>query len=96
VFRFYFGAATPSVELLGRISCWSPLGVPPGVMHAPNLYFYNNHCHIGVWVLVRSYLSSNNVAVHRFVKPHLMINIVLIVFFLFLLVVGDLFSNAMN
>jgi hypothetical protein len=36
--------------------------------------------------LLRSYLSSNSVAVHRFVKPHLVINTVLGVFYLFLLV----------
>jgi hypothetical protein len=24
-------------RLLGRVSCWSPLGVPSGVVHAPNL-----------------------------------------------------------
>jgi hypothetical protein len=34
-----FGVVTPYVEPLGRVSCWSPLGVPPGVVHAPNLYF---------------------------------------------------------
>jgi hypothetical protein len=60
--------------------------VRPGVTHAPNLYFNSIHHHIRVWVLLRSYLSSNNIAVHRFVRPHLMINAVLIVFFLFLLV----------
>jgi hypothetical protein len=32
-------------------------------------------------VMHRSYLSSNSVVVHRFVRPHLMINTVLIVFF---------------
>jgi hypothetical protein len=57
-----------------------------GVMQAPNLYFISNHHHIRVWVLLRSYLSSNSVVVHRFVRPHLVINAVLIVFFLFLLV----------
>jgi hypothetical protein len=39
-----------------------------------------------VWVFLRSYLSSNNVIVHRFVRPQLVINIVLVVLFLFLLV----------
>jgi hypothetical protein len=39
-----------------------------------------------VWVLLRSYLSSNSVAVHCFVRPHLVINTYLIVFFLFFLV----------
>jgi hypothetical protein len=32
-------------------------------------------------VMLRSYLSSNSVVVHRFVRPHLMINTVLIAFF---------------
>jgi hypothetical protein len=39
-----------------------------------------------VWVLLRSYLSSNIVVVHRFVTPHLVINAILISFILFLLV----------
>jgi hypothetical protein len=69
---------------LGRVSCWSPLGVPPGVVHARNHYFNSIHRHIRVWVLLRSYLSSNNIVVHRFVRPHLVINAVLIAFFLFL------------
>jgi hypothetical protein len=36
--------------------------------------------------LLRSYLSSNSIVVYQFVRPHLMINAALIVFFLFLLV----------
>jgi hypothetical protein len=60
--------------------------VRPEVTHAPNLYFTSSHHHIRVWVLLRSYLSSNSVVVHRFVRPHLLINAVLIAFFLFLLV----------
>jgi hypothetical protein len=36
--------------------------------------------------LLRSYMSSNNVVVHRFVRPRLVINVVLIALFLFLLV----------
>jgi hypothetical protein len=55
-------------------------------VHAPNLYFNSSRRHIGVWVLLRSYLSLNSVVVHQFVKPHLVINVVLIAFFLFLLV----------
>jgi hypothetical protein len=31
-------------------------------------------------------MSSNNIAIHQFVRPHLIINAVLIAFFLFLLV----------
>jgi hypothetical protein len=54
-------------------------------VHAPNLYFNSSHRRIRVWVLLRTYLSSNSVIVHRFVKPHLAINAVLIAFFLFLL-----------
>jgi hypothetical protein len=60
--------------------------VRPGVSHTPNLYFTISHCHIRVWVVLRSYLSSNNIVVHEFMKPHLVINAILIVFFLFLLV----------
>jgi hypothetical protein len=55
-------------------------------VHAPNLYFNSSHHHIRVLVLLRSYLSSNSVVVHWFVKPHLVINAVLIASFLFLLV----------
>jgi hypothetical protein len=69
VFRFYFGVATPSVKLLGRVSCWSLLGVRPGLTHIPNLYFISSCHHIKVLVLLRSYLSSNIVVVHRFVTP---------------------------
>jgi hypothetical protein len=38
-------------------------------VHAPNLYFNSRHRHIRVWILLRSYLSSNNVIVHRFETP---------------------------
>jgi hypothetical protein len=55
-------------------------------VHTPNSYFNSSHHHIRVWVFLISYLSSNSVAVHRFVKPHLEINAVLIAFFLLLLV----------
>jgi hypothetical protein len=84
--RFCFGVATPSVGPLDRVSCWSPLGVPPGVVHAPNLYFNSSRHHIRVWIFLRSYLSSNSIVVYRFMRPHLVINVVLIAFFLFLLV----------
>jgi hypothetical protein len=60
--------------------------VRSGVTHAPNLYFNSNRHHIRVWVLLRSYMSSNRVIVHRFVKPHLMIIAVLIVFFFYIFV----------
>jgi hypothetical protein len=59
--------------------------VRPGVTHASNFYFTNIHRHIRVWIFLRSYLSSNSIVVYRFVRPHLMINAALIVFFLFLL-----------
>jgi hypothetical protein len=60
--------------------------VRPGFTPAPNLYFNSSCHHIRVSVLLRSHISSNNIVVHRFVKPHLVINAVLIAFFLFLLV----------
>jgi hypothetical protein len=62
-------------------------------MQAPNLYFISNHHHIRVWVLLRSYLSSNSVVVHRFVRPHLVINAVFIAFFMFLLVFLIMFAG---
>jgi hypothetical protein len=71
---------------LGRVSCWSPLGVPPRVVHVLNLYFNSSHYHIRVWFLLRTYISLNSIVVHLFVRPHLVINAVLIVFILFLLV----------
>jgi hypothetical protein len=40
-----------------------------------------------VWILLRSYMSSNSIVVHRFVKPHLMINRVLVAFYMFVLLV---------
>jgi hypothetical protein len=56
-------------------------------MHAPNLYFISSHHHIRIWVfLLRSYLSSNSVVVHRCVRPQLVINTILVVIFLFLFV----------
>jgi hypothetical protein len=69
-------------RLLGRVLCWSPLGVPPWVVHAPNLYF--NSSRHDIRVFHRSYLSLNSIVVHRFVKPHLVINALLILFFLFM------------
>jgi hypothetical protein len=35
--------------------------------------------------LLRSYLSSNNIDVHQFLRPHLVINTIFIAFFLVLL-----------
>ena len=84
--RFYFGAATPSFGLLARVSCWSPLGVHPRDLHAPKPYIMSSLHHHQGWVLLRFILSSNSVAVHRFVRPQLVINIVLVAFFMFLLV----------
>jgi hypothetical protein len=43
--------------------------VRPEVTHAPNHYFNSSRRHIRVCVLLRSYLSSNNIAVHRSVRP---------------------------
>src|SRR6266542_493988 len=84
--RIYQGATPPSFGPLGLVSCWSPLGAHPGVLHAPNPYLFSSRRHFRVWVLLRSILSSNSVAVHRFVRTHFMINIVLIATFMFLLV----------
>ena len=84
--RICQGAASPSFGPLGRVSCWSPLGARPGVLHAPNPYLFSSRCHFRVWVLLRFILSSNSVAVHRFVRPHFVINTVLIATSLFLLV----------
>jgi hypothetical protein len=81
-----FWCCDPVCWSLDSVSCWSPLGVPLGVVHTPYLYLNISHYHIRVWVLLRSYLSSNNITVHRFLRPHLVINAVLIAFFLFLLV----------
>jgi hypothetical protein len=77
---------TPFVGPLCRVSSWSSLGVPPGVVHATNLYFNSSRRYIRIWVLLRTYLSSNNVDVHRFVRPHLVINAVLMAFFWYLFV----------
>ena len=56
------------------------------VLHAPNPYLFSSHRHFRVRVLLRFILSSNSVAVHQFVRPHFVINTVLIATFLFLLV----------
>src|SRR6266542_4489748 len=52
----------------------------------PNPYLFSSRRHFRVLVLLRFILSSNSVAVHRFVRPHFVINTVLIATFLFLLV----------
>src|SRR6266540_2715087 len=75
--RICQGAASPS---------FGPLGARPGVLHAPNPYLFSSRRHFRVWVLLRFILSSNSVAVHRFVRPHFVINTVLIATFPFLLV----------
>src|SRR6266498_1389486 len=84
--RIYQGAAPQSFGPLGLVSCWSPLGAHPGVLHAPNPYLFSSRRHFRVWVLLRFILSSNSIAVHQFVRPHFVINTVLIATFLFLLV----------
>jgi hypothetical protein len=43
----------------------------PGDLHAPNSFLFSSHRHFRVWVLLRFNLSSNSVAVHRFVRPQL-------------------------
>jgi hypothetical protein len=58
-----FGAATPPVGPLSRVSRRSPLGASPGVTHALILYLFSSRRHIRFWVLLRSILSSNSVAV---------------------------------
>src|SRR5438132_3668529 len=84
--RIYQGAAPPSFGPLGLVSCWSPLGARPGVLHAPNPYLFSSRRHFRVRVLLRFILSSNSIVVHRFVRLHFMMNTVLIATFLFLLV----------
>ena len=37
--RICQGAASPSFGPLGRVSCWSPLGPHPGVLHALTLIY---------------------------------------------------------
>src|SRR5438105_15297521 len=84
--RICQGAVSLSFGPLGRVSCWSPSGARPGVLHAPNPYLFSSRRYFRVRVLLRFILSSNSIAVHRFVRPHFVINTVLIVTFLFLLV----------
>jgi hypothetical protein len=43
---FCFGAVTPSVGPLGRVSRRSPLGASPGVTHALILYLFSSRRHI--------------------------------------------------
>jgi hypothetical protein len=50
-------------RLLGRASRRSPLGASPGVTHALILYLFSSCRHIRFWVLLRSILSSNTIAV---------------------------------
>jgi hypothetical protein len=85
-FRFCFGAATSSIGPLGRVSCWSPLGVAPGVVHALKLYFNSSDCHISVGGFAQIISIIEQFVVHRFVRPQLVINTALVAFYLFLLV----------
>jgi hypothetical protein len=50
-------------RLLGHVSRRSPLGASPGVTHTLILYLFSSRHHIRFWVLLRSILSSNNIAV---------------------------------
>jgi hypothetical protein len=65
------GAASPSFGPLARVLCWSLLGLRPGDLHAPNSFLFSSYHHFRVWVLLRFNLSSNSVAIHRFVRPQL-------------------------
>jgi hypothetical protein len=71
--RIWQGAVSPSFGSLARVPCWSPLGLRPGDLHAPNSLLFSSCHHLRVWVLLRFILSSNSVAVHRFVRPPLVI-----------------------
>jgi hypothetical protein len=65
-----FGAATPSVGPLGRVSRRSPLGASPGVTHVLILYLFSSRHHIRVEFCLSLDLSRT-VAVNRFVRPQL-------------------------
>jgi hypothetical protein len=69
-FRFCFGAATPSVGPLGRVSRRSPLGASPGVTHALILYLFSSRRHIRVGFCLSLDLRRT-VVVDRFVRPQL-------------------------
>jgi hypothetical protein len=69
-FRLCFGAVTPPVGPLARVSCRSPLGASPGVTHALILYLFSSHCHIRVGFCLSLDLSRT-VAVDRSVRPQL-------------------------
>jgi hypothetical protein len=69
--RICHGAASPSFGPLPRVSCWSPLGLRPGDLHAPKSFLFSSHCHFKVWDLLRFNLSSHSVTVHWFVRPQL-------------------------
>jgi hypothetical protein len=71
--RIWQGALPPSFGPLARVPCWSPLGLCPGDLHAPNSLLFSSRRHFRVWVLLRFILSSNSVTVHRFVRPYLVI-----------------------
>jgi hypothetical protein len=71
--RICQGAMSPSVRPLARVPCWSPLGLRPGDLHDPNSLLFSSRHHFRVWIFLRFNLSSNSVAIHRFVRPHLVI-----------------------
>src|SRR5438034_1487274 len=62
--RICQGAASPSFGPLGRVSCCSPLGARPGVLHAPNPYLFSSRHHFRFRGLLRFILSSNRIVVY--------------------------------
>jgi hypothetical protein len=70
--RICQAAASPSFGPLARVSCWCPLELRPGDLHAPNSFLFSSRHHFRVWVLLRFNLSLNCIAIHRFVRPQLM------------------------
>jgi hypothetical protein len=76
VSRICQGAVSPSVGPLARVPCWNSLGLCSGDLHAPNSFLFSSHRYIRVWVFLRFNLSSNSVAIHWFVRSHLVIKFV--------------------
>jgi hypothetical protein len=68
---------SPSVGLLARVPRWNPLGLRPGDLHALTPFYLVAVTTLrGGGGLLRFNLSPNSVAVHRFVRPHLVTKIV--------------------
>jgi hypothetical protein len=74
-FRFYFGATTSCIGLLGCVSCWSPLGHLQGLCTPLTPILTAATATLGFGFFL-DYSVIEQFRCHRLVRPHLVINTV--------------------